>query len=427
MSRRYVVLADDLTGACDTAVKFASRERPVRLTLTGLGAVAGDNDSDVLAYSTESRSLPPAEAYRRTCAAAEAAMGRLIYKKVDSTLRGNVGSEIDALLNTMPARIALLCPTLPSQGRTVVGGHLLVDGVPVSQTPTGDDRFTPVRHSHIPTVLAEQSQRRIGTVPLTCVRAGPAAVANRFRALADGGISIIVADAQSESDLRCLTEASTDLRRSFVMCGSAGLAELLAPETSSPFRPSAPIAPVVGVVGSINPVALSQATTLSRKARWPFLRVDLRAALRGGSQWAAWCAEMRAVLAKLETLKSGVVVAVGGDDAMRQQSATGRGAQVRETGDLISRRIAEAAEIAIDVMKARGALVTGGETAAALLRRLDAAAVELVGELDAGVPFGWINGGSRDGLAIATKAGGFGGSDVLWRAACRLTGGTESC
>jgi uncharacterized protein YgbK (DUF1537 family) len=418
-----MILADDLTGACDTAVKFASGGGSVRLVLADLRSAAADIGPDVLAYSTESRALASVEAYRRTRDAAQATGCRPIYKKVDSTLRGNVGAEIDALLDTLPDEAALLCPTLPAQGRSVVGAHLLVDGIPVSQTPIAHDLLAPVHHSHIPTLLAEQTERKIGTVDASCVAAGPDAVAAQLRALVEDEVTIVVADAQSDPDLSCLVQACNDAERPFVLCGSAGLAAPLASGRSPSTEPPAPVERVVAVVGSLHHVAQTQARTLSRRARWPLLSLSTQAALDGGNEWDEWCESMRAALAQFATQASGVVLVADRDVLTAWPSGAHRRLAGREIADLISERIAEVAETTVELMEAGGRLVTGGDTSAAALRRLGADGVELAGELEPGVPFGCVTGGPRAGLFIATKAGGFGEADLLWRAACKLTDG----
>ena len=120
---------------------------------------------------------------------------------------------------------------------------------------------------------------------------------------------------------------------------------------------------------------------------------------------------------------SGVVLVADRDALTAWPEGAHRGPTGREIAGLISERIAEVAETAVELMGARGLFVTGGDTAAAALRRLGADGVELAGELEPGVPFGCVTGGPRAGLFIATKAGGFGGADLLWQAASKLTSG----
>src|ERR1035441_306320 len=89
-----LLIADDLTGACDAAVYFARRGylTAVRLESHGEAPEAG-----VLAISTESRDLSAAELPRVMDDLAQrlpVSRARILFKKIDSTLRGNVGAEI---------------------------------------------------------------------------------------------------------------------------------------------------------------------------------------------------------------------------------------------------------------------------------------------------------------------------------------------
>lgn len=414
-----LILADDLTGAFDTAVKFAQGGLRTRVELRDPGTMSTEPRPEVLAYSTDSRMLSPAEAYRRTRAAARVGSDS-IFKKVDSTLRGNLGAEIDAVLDLMTSHGAVLSPALPSQRRTVVEGRLLIDGVPVSQTQVARDPVTPVRESHIPTLLAEQSSRSVGTIDLAWVAAGPAAVSDRLTSLLETGATIVVADAVDESDLDCLVEACARTPRPIVLCGSAGLAGALVAE-----RPAALLDQpaggerVVAVIGSLHPDAIRQAEFLHQETGWPALKLEFRAAVAGGTGWRRWLEGAGRQLANLPTQAQGVVILVAGDAQEAPNAVAER--DPREVARALSQRLAEVAEIAIDAIGARSLLLTGGDTTAAVLRRLGAQYVDLACELEPGVPLGRVRGGPHDGLAVATKAGGFGAPDVLRHAAGQMT------
>jgi uncharacterized protein YgbK (DUF1537 family) len=114
-----LLIADDLTGACDAAVPFASRGLQVRV------ALAGPEEADVLAFSTESRDAGLAS----FGAALEPWRGlrtSIIFKKIDSTLRGNVGPEVVAAMAAFGCDMALVTPAFPAAGRVVVNGYLQV-------------------------------------------------------------------------------------------------------------------------------------------------------------------------------------------------------------------------------------------------------------------------------------------------------------
>jgi uncharacterized protein YgbK (DUF1537 family) len=92
------LIADDLTGACDAAVHFAMRGRP---TMVPIAVGAELADAAVIAVSTDSRDLEPAAARDAiSAAAASLPIGSpsILFKKIDSTLRGHIGVEITAAL-----------------------------------------------------------------------------------------------------------------------------------------------------------------------------------------------------------------------------------------------------------------------------------------------------------------------------------------
>ena len=124
--RRWGLIADDLTGACDAGVQFA--ERGVS-TLVHLGPCA--QEAELLIIPTGSRDDPPEEARRKVreaCALVTQDGRTLVYKKIDSTLRGNIGPEIDAALEAAGLCHALIAPAYPAMGRTIRGGRLFIDG-----------------------------------------------------------------------------------------------------------------------------------------------------------------------------------------------------------------------------------------------------------------------------------------------------------
>jgi uncharacterized protein YgbK (DUF1537 family) len=145
-------LADDLTGALEIGAKFAA----AGIAATVSTRLAWDRDATVSVIDTETRHAPPAEAAGIIQRLAREAGGvRLIYKKTDSTLRGNIGAELTALAAAFPGSRVVYVPAYPRMGRTVRRGTLLVHGVPVHETEFARDPLNPVRQSHVPTLAGE--------------------------------------------------------------------------------------------------------------------------------------------------------------------------------------------------------------------------------------------------------------------------------
>ncbi|WP_321476008.1 four-carbon acid sugar kinase family protein [uncultured Paludibaculum sp.] len=145
---RLLALADDLTGALEAGARFA--DAIVTLKPVG-GAFRG-----VMVVDTESRHLAPDVAAFRLLSAMEGVEAEILYKKTDSTLRGNIGAEFKALLGAYPDSDMYYVPAYPEMGRTVRKGVLHVDGKPVHKTSFARDPLNPVTESRIEKVLAAQ-------------------------------------------------------------------------------------------------------------------------------------------------------------------------------------------------------------------------------------------------------------------------------
>ncbi len=139
-----LAIADDLTGALEVGAKFSARGLPALVTTRD----GTEFDTPVGVIDTESRHLSAADAEQ--CVFERATIpARWIYKKTDSTLRGNIAAELRALVRRYgPARVAYVGP-YPSLGRTVRDGILYVKGIPVSDTEFGRDPLNPVRDSRL--------------------------------------------------------------------------------------------------------------------------------------------------------------------------------------------------------------------------------------------------------------------------------------
>jgi D-threonate/D-erythronate kinase len=194
-----LALADDLTGALETGAKFRAAGLEAVVAIHG----GAQPDAPVLVVDTETRHAAPEEAARRVYGLARAALQagvRMVYKKTDSTLRGNIGAELGALVRAGDGAELVYAPAYPGMGRTVRHGRLYVDGVPVSDTAFARDPLNPVRESCISRVLARQTAAPIRVwdgetgqdveaaaraALAGCMAAGPASMAEALAMLLD--------------------------------------------------------------------------------------------------------------------------------------------------------------------------------------------------------------------------------------------------
>lgn len=158
---KLLIIADDFTGAEDTGVQLAKYGIVTFVTTDFTSCFQNLNqDAEVLVVDTESRHLPPEEAYRRVFAVVSQAKAcgiSNLYKKTDSTLRGNIGAEIQAVMDAWGEEPLLFLPAFPKMKRITRNGIQYVDGVPVKDSPFGNDPFTPVRFSSVSEIVTSQS------------------------------------------------------------------------------------------------------------------------------------------------------------------------------------------------------------------------------------------------------------------------------
>ena len=356
---RALALADDLTGALEVGAKFAQRRLSTIVTTEVHSDLKGV--ADVVVIDTETRHLPPAEARSRVSALAYAAQAEgvpLIYKKTDSTLRGNIGGELCGIASASPGEPLFYVPAYPEMGRTVRGGHLYVDGIRVSDTEFASDALNPVTSSYIPDIISAQC-----SVPV-------------FLASIDG--------------------IATVTRPGIYVCDGEVEEEVEAAAAALFFRPGVTLAAGPAVLPGYLAAFMSPgpAKTLS-------LPILARCLVINGSRHELSCRQMRHAeehgWRKVEPGEIPERISSSGWLLLESGSFAPSSGAIRE----ILR------EVHID-----GLIVFGGDTAYSILQALEAPRLYPLGEVLPGVPIARIE-LPQGKLYLITKAGGFGPVNVL--------------
>ena len=385
-----VLLADDLTGACDTGVKFLVQGSPTYVSLYNQPLSAPQDSTQVIC--TLSRSLQPAEAasrVRQALRALQAIRGRLVYKKIDSTLHGNLGAEIITILADLNQSLAVVAPAHPRMGRRLIDGQLLLgDGL----TPTG---------RYLPKLLEDQTGYPIHGLPLADIRRGTTSLIAQLERIIQSGGRVVAADTETEDDLTALADAIANFSEPVLPVGSAGLASALVQvwrrdlsgedcqrdegDESSTEEPSADHKSVLLLMGSKNKASLAQIETLLTNTSAmviplaEFTLEDLDAVITADRHLVVQVNWLNAERDRLDTLIDG-----------------------------IARR------------RPPGVILTGGDTAELFLGAADVSSLRLTGEISPGVVCSRCCGGPFEGLTVVSKAGGFGEASTLVEATRHL-------
>jgi D-threonate/D-erythronate kinase len=388
------VIADDLTGAADTGVQFV--HAGYRTAVFFRATEVLEDDLHAVSFDTDSRTMPAGFAAKRVLDAAHAARGaHIVYKKLDSTLRGNVAAELAAALGGARRDRVIVAPAFPAAGRTTVGGSQRVHSVPVDETEMANDPHTPVREAHVPSLLAHAFSS-VGTLGVEDL-----ADHERVRRTLED-CECVVADAERDADLQALVRAVPDPDR-VLWAGSAGLALALGSVYPGPCAGTAgvqraPVRPVLVVVGSLSGVAREQVRRLVEA----YGEVDVP--VHGKESNAV----QKAIGSARRALAGGTCAVVHSPEERVASSESVLG------------ELAEVAALLSEEGLFEGLVLTGGATAVGVARRLGASGIRLEGEVETGVPMGVLVGPRP--YPVVTKAGGFGGPDTLEGAVEALSG-----
>lgn len=387
---KLLIIADDFTGALDTGVQFSSMGAAAKVVTDPNCDLAGSSGLDVLIFDSETRHMAPDSAYdvvSKFMSRAKSFNFTHVYKKTDSGLRGNIGSELAACLDSLGVDSMAFVPAFPAMNRITRNGIHYIDGVPVSQSMFARDPFEPVKESDVNKIIASQTDKT----------------------------GIKVYDSESDSDMMNIAESlneSGNLRLTAGCAGFAGvLAKVLGFKAKLPEFPSMP-EKLFMVCGSVNPVTIAQ---MDFAGSHGFKRIYLSVNDKLNPDWPnSDACKGFAVNALAEIQGSHAILDANNpkeqvltDEYIKAHSLTSEQVRLR-----ISRSVTGAAKALLDSGLNARLICVGGDTLLALMQAVNVRELVPVCEIEKGVVLtSFIYGGKE--YYIMAKSGGFGEKDLL--------------
>jgi uncharacterized protein YgbK (DUF1537 family) len=422
------VIADDLTGANDTGVQFAkqgynthvviisgtdSRSLPTSGSLT--------ENIDVLVVDTETRDTDTSTARTRIRHVLEnlnPADEDIIYKKIDSTLRGNIGAELDECLKALKKDICIFTPSFPQNKRITVEGYLIVQDQPLglSEYYTGD--LDPEEASYIPSLLQHDTDFPIAKIDLKDVIQGKNVIRKKIQELHSLGKKILVVDSINRRQLHNILKSSFEFDGSVLYSGSAGLANAF-PECYESKRHTKIDSNQNGglvliVSGSMRSIAQRQIEYLKEKIDLFDVGVNIEQLLTHRNLYL----EQRATDA-IQALRDGYHTIIHPyplyfDKQVTETILLKHQLDFRGLGLAIRSFLGELTASIVERVPASNIILTGGDTAIGVCSALGIYNLNIIDEFLPGIPLsiGQFKGSLN--LKIVTKAGGFGEDDTLY-------------
>ena len=270
------IVSDDLTGANDTALQFFMKGSNTEIIFEANDELQNHLNVGTWALTTESRNIEAKIAAQRVWENSKKIKECLnvsnYYKKIDSTLRGNIAVETLAMLDAIEYDAAIIAPAFIQEGRITIGGYQLLKGIPIERTDAARDTYAPIYDSYIPDILKKQVNETyhnlISTIELKTVAKGAGPITNKINELVSSGKKLIIADAVSSVDLEQIALAISKSQYNILPVGSAGLAHALGnvwlpEEKREAVNKQFPILPKLVLSGSKTTITATQINKLS--------------------------------------------------------------------------------------------------------------------------------------------------------------------
>jgi len=403
---KVIVIADDFTGALDTATQFSKIGIPTIAYPSVQKELPSDGgDICVTVVNSESRHLSPAEAYGRVYALSRWALEQgasILYKKTDSALRGNIGSELQAMADAGGrAAPVYFLPGYPRSARTTVNGVQYYNGTPVALSVFGRDPLEPVADSDVQKILAAQT-------------AMDSRVVRRRGAFPDcgGRACIYICDSQEDADIQsvCSRLPAPRPEAPLLLAGCAGFAEYVAKELlldlsrGGAGQPPPP-ARLLIVSGSLNDITAEQ-LRYGKERGIPSFLLHEDTELAPGYVASPACRVLSEQVRRTLRESRVVILETAGVDGCRETIP-------KEEFVNISEAIAMLVQSILDGEEDYAVAVFGGDTLQAVIERMFPSGIVPQGEVEVGVPVACAMDRSRRSHVIISKSGGLGQRDVI--------------
>ena len=397
MLNKYLIVADDFTGANDTGVQMKRRGLATNVMFAGK-KIPADGSSVVI--DTESRGMTGEEAKTATATAVadvDFPSFKYVIKKVDSTLRGNVAEEVQAVDEAYGSELVIFAPALPDLDRTTVGGVHMLKGVPITQTELAKDPKKPVKEDNLAKILEAVYEEKVTYVSLEEIRDG--------RICLEGG-RLFTFDAVKNSDLQAVIRAAIATGKKVLWVGTAAMADNLMEMENKTY-------PALAIAASVSSVTCGQIKA-AEAAGVALIQVPIHRILSGEEGTSGY---VDAVVESLQAGRDTILLSSSSYDrselALSEAEGKKKGMETWQVSEYVQGLMGAMAKEIFARAQVAGVFLTGGDTAMGVLGTMEADGSAILSEIAVGIPMMRVVGGTMDGMKVVTKAGAFGKEDAI--------------
>lgn len=397
MSDRYLIIADDFTGANDTGVQLKRRGIDTNVVFSNKLI---NTESCSFVIDTESRSKTEEEAYnivKNILKGVDLSKFKYIIKKVDSTLRGNIAWEVKAVDEAYKSEIVIFTPALPDFNRTTVYGIHMLNNVPISETEMARDPLKPVKEDNITKLLEKVYNEEVIHISLDEIQ-------NNQMDFTKG--RIFTCDAVTNDDLKSIIKTAIQTEKRILWVGASAIADNL-------FEIEKATRPVLSIISSVSNVTRSQVKYAENKGI-TLIKIPFYDILENKIEPKLYIEKTCKLLEEGED----VILLSSSSYSIEEYEKTNNvgnqlGLSKDEISSFINKIMGFISKEVLLISEVSGVFLTGGETAISFFNNVESLGSSIIQEIAVGIPIMRLMGGPLDGLKVVTKAGAFGDENAI--------------
>lgn len=408
---KSIIVADDMTGSNVSGSLLAKDGFKVG-TISNMKELSKYKDYDALGVHTDSRGVSSKEAY-------DIVSKKMMYlknldtsfftKRIDSTLRGNNGSELDAMMDVLDNdEVAIVVPSFPDSGKIVIGNYMLVNGIPLELTDVKNDPTSPINTSRVINVFKEQTTRDIAVISMETILEGVDAIKETIIAVKNNGAEIIIMDACTNEDIDKIAKATLRSNVNFIAVDPGTFTHYLVKNTkdNQVYKNQQKL---LFVIGSVSNIAISQIARFRAEHNPYVVRINAKDLLDDNKRENEKNRITRLILDNLEGNDMFLLATmVEKEDKIDLDLESKRqGLTKHEASTIISQNTANiGTQVAKALGNTLGGLYTsGGDITKSFLELTGTTGIQIKGEIIPLAVYGTIMGGELNGKSIVTKGG----------------------
>lgn len=408
---KSIIVADDMTGS-NVSNSLLAKDGFKVGTISNMEELKTYKDYDALGIHTDSRGVSSKEAYdivKNKMIDLKDLNPSFFTKRIDSTLRGNNGAELDAMMDVLDNdAIAIVVPSFPDSGKIVIGNFMLVNGIPLELTDVKNDPTSPISTSRVINVFKEQTNRDIAVISMETILEGVEAIKDTIMAVKDNGAEIIIFDACTNDDIDKIAKATLRSKLNFIAVDPGTFTHYLVKNTKDS-QTHKNQQKLLFVIGSVSNIAISQIARFRAEHNPYVVRINAKALLDGNKRELEKKRIKGLILNNLENNDMFLLATMMEKEEKIDLDIESKrhGLTKHETSALISQNTANiGTQVAKSLGDTLGGLYTsGGDITKAFLELTGTTGIQIKGEIIPLAVYGTIMGGELNGKSIVTKGG----------------------